>query len=145
MTVVRVRAKVPVDGANVAARGFVWWAPNRSRIVPGSGSEASSIILPAEFKAALTAGGVDVTVDPTGPGWAWCVLEAFQGFPSRRRYFAVPNVESIDYTDLVEIDPATLAPAPAADPAWLAPFETLSAGTVTPDPANPGFYLIGAL
>ena len=143
MTVVRVNAQVPVDGALAPARGFLWWAPNARRVVPGVGGAPSAIILPAEFKAPLVAGAVDVTVDPTGLGWVWCVLEAFTGLPSKRRYFAVPDVPSIDYADLVEIDPASLAPEPAAAPAWLAPFETLSAGTVTPDPENPGFYLIG--
>lgn len=144
MTVVRVNAKVPVDGALAPARGFLWWSPTARRVVPAGGGEPATIILPAQIKAPLVAGAVDITVEPTTNAWVWCVLEAFTGFPSRRRYFAVPTAASVDYADLVEIDLASLAPVATADPAWLEPFETLSAGTVTPDPANPGFYLIGA-
>lgn len=144
MTVVRVKVQVPADGAPVAARGFLRWVPTARRVIPAAGGEPAVIVLPAEFKAALTDGAGDVDVEPTTSAWVWCVVEVFTGTPARRRYFAVPDETTVDYADLVEIDPTSLDPAPSTDPAWLAPFETLSAGIVTPDPANPGFYLIGA-
>lgn len=144
MTVVRVLVQTPVDGGVAAAVGSLRWTPTARRVVPAEGLLPAAVVLPASFTAALTAGAVDVDVEPTAAGWVWSVVESFIGSPARRRYFQVPNVASIDYADLVEIDPATLAPEPSPDPAWLAPLNELSAGTVTPDPDNPGFYLIGA-
>jgi hypothetical protein len=102
------------------------------------------VVLPAGFSVTLTEGAVDVDVEPSADGWVWAVVESFTGSPARRRYFAVPDVGSVDYADLVEIDPDTLAPEPSPYPAWLEPLNEVRAGTVTPDPDNPGFYLIGA-
>jgi hypothetical protein len=144
MTVVRVRVDVPADGGDVPAAGSLAWKPTAPRVRPGVGAEADSLVLPSAFVTELVEGAADVEVDPTTDSWVWSVVESFAGVPVRRRYFAVPDVASVDYTDLVAIDPLSLLPAPSADPAWLASFESLSAGVVTADPDNPGFYLIGA-
>lgn len=144
MTVIRVRVDTPVDGGEMPADGSLKWRPTSHRVKPGVDGAPSAVVLPASFVAAVTAGSLDVEVEPSTNAWLWCVVEVFRGIPDRRRYFAVPDAASVDYTDLVEIDPTSLAPAPSADPAWLAPFNALSEGTVTPDPGNPGFYLIGA-
>lgn len=144
MTVVRVLVQTPVDGGVEAAVGSLRWTPTARRVVPAAGLLPAAVVLPASFTAALADGAVDVDVEPNVAGWVWSVVESFIGSPARRRYFQVPNVSSIDYADLTEIDPDTLSPEPSTDPAWLASVNELSAGTVTPDPANPGYYLIGA-
>jgi hypothetical protein len=102
------------------------------------------VVLPKPFTVTLVAGSASVDVEPSTGAWVWSVVEAIEGTPSRRRYLAVPDQSSVDYADLAEIDPDTLSPAPSPDPAWAAPLAELAAGTVTPDPDHPGFYLIGA-
>lgn len=148
MTTVRVLVQTPVDGGVAAAVGSLRWTPTARRVVPAAGAVPAAVVLPAGFTATLTAGAVDVDVEPSTNAWVWSVVESFIGSPARRRYFTVPDVESVDYADLVEIDPATLDPEPSLDPAWNAPLTELdtrlSAGVITPDPDDPGFFLIGA-
>lgn len=148
MTVVRVLVQTPTDGGVTAAVGSLRWTPTARRVVPAAGLLPAAVVLPASFTATLTEGAVDVEVEPSTNAWVWSVVESFIGSPARRRYFSVSNVASVDYADLVDIDPATLAPEPSADPAWSAPLTELdtrlSAGVITPDPDDPGFFLIGA-
>jgi hypothetical protein len=148
MTIVRMNVLVPANGADVPAAGSVRWQPTARRVVPSGGSEAAALVLPASFTATLAAGVAEVDVEPSTGVWVWSVVENFVSVPARRRYLAVPDAESVDYTDLVEIDPETLDPEPSADPAWSAPLTELdtrlSAGVITPDPDDPGFFLIGA-
>jgi len=105
--------------------------------------EGGAVVLPVEFAVLLVAGAADVEVEPSTPAWVWYVTEYFDGVPAKQRAFAVPDMATVEYTDLVEIDPDTLTPAPSPNPAWLAPLNTVAAGAVTPDPDHPGFYLIG--
>jgi hypothetical protein len=122
MTVVNIKVQVPVNGALVPAEGSLRWEPSGRRIgVDGA------LILPKGFPVQLVTGEADVDVDPSGDLWVWSVTEFFDGQVPRRRYFAVPESGPVNYTDLVEMDPATLD----------------AALTVTPDPDNPGLYLIG--
>jgi len=148
VTVVRVSVQAPADGALVPSLGLLIWAPTARRVVPAAGGAPAAIVLPAEFRVPLVAGVADVEVEPTTLEWVWTVMEVFSGVPAKRKYFTVPDVATVDYTDLVEIDPATLSPVTPASPAWVAPFTELdtrlSAGVLTPDPDYPGFYLIGA-
>lgn len=144
MTLVRVLIKSPVDGATVPASGELHWRPTSRRVIPSDGVQPAAIVLPDSFTVPLSAGAATVDVEPTPGEWLWSVIEAFDGSAPKRKYLAVPDVESVDYADLSEIDPGTLSPAPALNPAWLAPLNEVRAGTVTPDPDHPGFYLIGA-
>lgn len=144
MTIVRVLVQTPADGVPEPATGELRWQPTARRVIPSDGLLPAAIVLPAPFDVPLTAGAADVAVEPSTGAWVWTVVESFVGAPSRRRYLAVPDVTTVDYADLVEIDPSTLSPVPSPDPAWVAPLNELAAGTVTPDPDHPGFYLIGA-
>lgn len=144
MTIVHVLILTPIDGTTGPAKGELRWQPTARRIIPADGLLPAAIVLPAPFDVPLIAGAADVSVEPSTGAWVWTVVESFIGAPSRRRYLAVPDVATVDYADLVEIDPSTLSPVPSPDPAWLAPLNELAAGTITPDPDHPGFYLIGA-
>jgi hypothetical protein len=55
------------------------------------------------------------------------VSELFIGHPVKYKHLSVPAEGPVNYTDLIEVDPGTLEPA----------------FNVSPDPDNPGFYLIG--
>ena len=123
MTVVNVSVNVPVNGALVPAAGSMRWEPSSRRIGPDG-----ALILPASFPVQLALGTASVDLDPSTDQWSWCVTELFVGQPSRRRYVTVPAAGPVNYTDLIEVDPISLEPALA----------------VSPDPDNPGLYLIGA-
>ncbi len=139
MTLLNIELTTPAaDGTLTAARGVLRFTPTQRRTVDGV------TVLPSPFAEHLELGIAAVELEPTTLAWVWRIDEYVSGSPARTIYAAIPDQESILYTALIPIDPATLAPAPSTDPAWLAPFEELSAGTVTPDSDNPGFYLIGA-
>ena len=140
MTTVRIEMLLPLaDGTLAPASGLLRFKPTQRREVDGA------TVLPAAFQVALVAGAAVVDLEPTDATWVWRVDEFFAGIPGRTIYAAIPDTAELSYTDLVAIDPATLAPTPALEPAWAAPIAELAARlTVTPDAANPGFYLIGA-
>ena len=121
MTVVEVEVRVPSSGGSVPAGGSLRWQPSGRRVAGGV------LLLPKDFTAVLVDGVVTVDVGPTDETWAWCVVEQFTGLPARRRYFAVPETGPVKYTDLMEVSPDS--------------FDTPL--SVSPDPENPGFYLIG--
>jgi hypothetical protein len=98
------------------------WQPSGRRV----GADGA-LILPEGFPVALVAGTAVVDVEPSTDIWVWKVTEFFSGQFPRSRYLAVPDTGPVNYTDLVEVDPVTLD----------------AALTVTPDPDNPGLYLIG--
>jgi hypothetical protein len=146
MTIVHVvMAQPAADGVMVPATGVMRFTPTARRVIVGT---PDTVVLPASFQVNLLDGVADVLLAPTDLAWVWRIDEHVSGTKARTIYAAVPDVAAVDYTDLVPIDPETLAPEPSPNPAWLAPFtdlETrLDAGTVTPDPDHPGFYLIGA-
>lgn len=143
MTLVHFDLTTPTaDGSLMPAKGVIRFTPTSRRVVD------DITVLPVPFQVPLVLGMADVELEPTSLAWVWQIDEHISGSRARTIYATVPDVLEVDYTDLVPIDPDTLTPLPSPDPAWLAPFtelETrLDAGTVTPDPDNPGFYLIGA-
>lgn len=123
MTVVNIQVHVPANGSLVPAAGSMRWEPSTRRTGAGG-----ALVLPAGFPIQLVMGAASVDLDPSTDQWSWCVTELFVGQPSRRRYLTVPATGPVNYTDLIEVDPISLEPALA----------------VSPDPDNPGFYLIGA-
>jgi hypothetical protein len=124
VTVVNIKVNAPVSGADVPARGELRWEPSRRRL----GADGA-LVLPKGFPVKLVAGAATVDVEPSTNTWAWIVTEFFVGQPAKRRLLAVPATGPVNYTDLLEVDPATLDVA------------TLN---VSPDPDHPGLYLIGA-
>lgn len=130
------------DGTRIPARGALRFVPTARREVAGE------VVLPISFTAPLVDGVAVVDLEPTDPEWAWRIDEHVTGAVARTIWAAVPDVPQIDYTDLVELDPKTLAPTAEPTAAWAAALTEadtrLSAGTLTPDPDDPGFFLIGA-
>ena len=95
------------------------------------------VVLAVAFPVALVAGEATV---PLEPGYWWVREGMIGGRP--RRLVLVPDVVSVDYGDLVEVDPATLDPAAEPEAAWWAAWAAMAAGTyLAPDPAHPGLYL----
>jgi len=123
VTIVNIKVQVPSNGSPASAEGVLRWEPSGRRI----GADGT-LILPAPFAVPLVNGAAAVNVDPSTEAWAWRVTEFFEGQFPKTRIFAVPDIGPVNYTDLLEVDPTTL------DLAF----------NVSPDPDNPGFYLIGA-
>jgi hypothetical protein len=123
VTVVNIKVQVPGNGTTATAEGVLRWEPSGRRI----GTDGA-LILPAPVAVPLVGGSASVNLDPSTDAWAWRVTEFFEGQFPKSRYFAVPDGGPFNYTDLVEVDPATID----------------IALSVSPDPDNPGFYLIGA-
>jgi hypothetical protein len=118
MTVVNIKVQVPGNGADVPAAGSLRWEPTARSVGPDG-----ALVLDDSFLAPLALGEAVVDVEPA----VWRVSEFFLGHPAKYKYLSVPSEGPVNYTDLLEVDPVTLDPAL----------------NVSPDPENPGFYLIG--
>lgn len=116
MTVVHIDLRGP-DG--VPATGSILLSPTLRRHIE-EGME-DFIILPSSFIVQLTDGKVDVELDPTGPDWAWSIIERAK--TGIRRYVVVPDVTEVNYGDLIDVDPSTLDPSATPEAAWWAAIE----------------------
>jgi hypothetical protein len=125
------------DGSFSPARGFLTFTPTARRKIAGA---LAKVVLPEPVKVALSESATDVTLAATGAGWAWRVDE-YVSPPWQTFYVSIPDVEAVDYADLPRLDPSTLEPGPALNPAWVlsqnmalaATPEVLMVGTITRD------------
>jgi len=97
------------------------------------------LVLPVPFHEKIGAGGVtDVELAPTGVEWAWRVYVQVHGVSAYSEYVAVPDVEAMDFTDLIRVDPATLDPTAAPEAAWWAALNQAQLGVqAIVDPDDP--------
>jgi hypothetical protein len=154
VTTIRLGVLHPT-GATDDARslGVLEFVATARRVVDGD------VVLPAPFSVTLSA-TEDVTRElaPTTSEWVWKVLERVTGGANGWRYLAVPDsLTPLDYAALAEVDLATLDPVAVPEAAWWAALAgrflvadlahpglySISSGPLTPDPANPGLYLMG--
>jgi hypothetical protein len=143
MTTVHIDFRIPAaDGSLTPATGHLRFTPTQRRTASGA------TVLAVSFQKLLVDGTADVVLAPTDDSWAWRIEEMISAAPNRTIYAAVPDAETLAYADLVPLDPLTMSPSPGLAPAWAEPIaemdSRLSAGTITPDPDDPGFFLIGA-
>jgi hypothetical protein len=119
MTIVNFRRSAPqADGSTVPAEGFFRFTPSRPRTIVGT---PDNVITTRPFTEDLVDGLVTVDLAPTATGSAWAVLESIDGVTDQRYSVLVPDsAEPVDDTDLVRVDPGTLAPAAVPEPAWWA-------------------------
>lgn len=125
------------NGSFSPARGFLTFTPTARRTITDA---LSKVVLPSPVKVALSETSTDVTLAPTDAGWAWRVDE-YVSPPWQTFYVSVPDVAELDYADLTRLDPSTLEPGPALNPAWVlsqnmalaATPEVLMVGTITRD------------
>jgi len=126
MTQIRFKYAKPSAAGNVPLSGTITCAPTRKRTIEG---EPDTVVLPVPFTVELPATGtVTVNLDPTAPDWAWRVTVVITGASRTTEYVTVPNTAGEDYPDLVRVDPDTLAPDAAPEPAWWAALDALPAG-----------------
>ena len=101
------------------------------------------LLLPTSMPPVRLVGGEALLhLAPTGAGWCWQIIERTPR--GKTRYVLVPDsVATLDYADLVDLDPTTLDPTAEPDAAWWAAWNAMAAGTyLVPDPAHPGGYLM---
>lgn len=118
MTLVKVLiTQYNAQGSKVGATGQLTFTPTRSQIIPG---DTNNLVLPTGFAVPLVDGAANVHVDPSTNEWVWKVSTFIKGSPAiPDKHVTVPDVSSINYTDLAEVDPATFEPVPQEpDPIW---------------------------
>ena len=76
------------------------------------------LLLPASMPPVRLVGGEALLhLAPTGAGWCWQIIERTPR--GKTRYVLVPDsVAVLDYADLVDVDPATLAATAEPEAAW---------------------------
>lgn len=146
MPVVRFVRSTPLpDGGLGPASGRFRFRQSRARVIPGSPDVTVTV---EPFEVVLLGGAADVTLAPTGPGWAWRVDESVDGVKDLTYFVAVPDVPGpLDDADLVRVTPGSLSPIAAPEAAWWAEFrrlEAAAAGGFTVDPSDPDVLLITA-
>lgn len=133
MVDVRVRLTRPdvATGLDVGTTGSVEATPTRRRHIDAPDEDAvDRIILPSSSRETLVDGECTLVLDPTGPDWCWKIVERVPD--GVVRYVVVPDVEAVDYGDLVDVDPATLDPAAEPEAAWWVALQDVAAGAVDP-------------
>lgn len=147
MTILEIVLTVPAaDGAQLPAQGVLRFTPTRRRTLNGT------IVLPKPFQVSLLLGTAHVDLAANDATWVWRIDEHVSGTPARTIYANIPDAISVLYTDLVSIDPATLAPTAAPDAAWTVRVDALETAladavaspALTADPVYAGLYQIGA-
>ena len=99
------------------------------------------LLLPAGFTVRLVAGEALLHLAPTGAGWCWQIIERTPR--GKTRYVLVPDSPTVvDYADLVDVDPLTLAATAEPEAAWWAIVESLPLPAFRPDPDNDGALLV---
>ena len=86
------------------------------------------LLLPTSMPPVRLVGGEALLhLAPTGAGWCWQIIERTPR--GKTRYVLVPgSVATIDYADLVDVDPATLDPTAEPEAAWWAALELAALG-----------------
>ena len=86
------------------------------------------LLLPASMPPVRLVGGETLLhLAPTGAGWCWRIIERTPH--GKTRYVLVPDsVATLDYADLVDVDPLTLDPTAEPEAAWWAALELAALG-----------------
>lgn len=114
MTKVLIDLRRSVSSGVAPTTGLVAFNPTHRR------EEDGHVVTEAGFDVRLVEGTALVTLEPTGPEWCWRAVEHTPGLDQTYiRYVAVPDSDSVvNYTDLIDVDPATLDPVAEPEAAW---------------------------
>jgi hypothetical protein len=119
-----LRTVPAADGTRRPASGFFIWTPTRRRVIPG---DIDEVVEAVSFVVELVDGKFEIDPAPTGNTWVWRVDEKIEGIRNRTVYLAVPLNGPVDYTDLVEVSPASMTPVAEPTNLWYAYVDELSA------------------
>ena len=93
----------------------------------------ANIILPVTQTHVILTSGGSLVLEPTGTSWCWKLDISVPGKYAYTVHVVVPDVTSIDFDELDQVDPDTLTSVP--EPAWWA---ALAAGLHSATPGPPG-------
>lgn len=97
-----------------------------------------TIHLPVPRLIRASTNTVTGTLEPSGPGWCWRIDYA-PTMGGGQRFVAVPNVPGpIQFSDLVDVDPETLAPSSSPTAEWWAQVSSLDARLQAVEAASGG-------
>lgn len=125
MTQVHIDIRKPsITGVDEPMLVGMVWAPTAVRVVD------DTLVIPESFSVTLNHADATVTVAPSQlPDWVWRVryIANSENFD---RYLLVPDSPTVvEFTDLVEVDPATLDPAAQPEAAWWVALSSVSSPT----------------
>lgn len=104
MTTVNIKLSIPTETGSIPAVGAIIEFHPSYRI-----EIDNNVILPQPFNVELDINGEAVVeLEPTTAYFCWRIREMMHG--GENFYVAVDNVVSVNYTDLVRVDPATITP-----------------------------------
>lgn len=114
------------DHSQYGSAGFVTVTPLTVMI------DGDVVTLPKLYKRRYNRDPFSIDLKPTSLGQAWrIIITADHNDQKIDGCYKIPDVEEINFTDLVEVDPATLEPDAEPDPEWWAAAKaTVTGGTV---------------
>lgn len=106
MATIHIKLANAVDGGTSPCEGKVRFIPIRRY------NRGDTVIVPKPFEVALADGEANATIIDTDAMGCWAVTE-LPGTPQEyTRYVQVPTTsETLEYTDLIDVNPTTLLPA----------------------------------
>ncbi len=106
MATIHIKLANAVDGGTSPCEGKVRFIPIRRY------NRGDTVIVPKPFEVTLADGEANATIIDTDAMGCWAVTE-LPGTPQEyTRYVQVPTTsETIEYTDLIDVNPTTLLPA----------------------------------
>jgi len=138
VTTITLRTMADAFGGVVPAAATLVATPSRIRV------DGQDVTFPRELAVMIRAGVPDAPINlaPSGAGWAWyLLLTDLETGQEIRRLVAVPNAPTVEWGDLVDVDPETLDPAAVPEAAWWAVVD----GLVVHYYLREDFHLIGVL
>jgi len=113
MTIVNISIRKPASAGSVGVSGKLLWVPTKRLLV------GEDVVLPMPFEVSLVDGTAAVDPIPNEPTWAWRVTEVIDTQAKHTRFVSVPAAGPVSYSDLVDVNPASLEPTALPDPMWL--------------------------
>lgn len=106
MATIHIKLANAVDGGTSPCEGKVRFIPIRRY------NRGDTVIVPKPFEVTLADGEANATIIDTDAMGCWAVTE-LPGTPQEyTRYVQVPTTsETLEYTDLIDVNPSTLLPA----------------------------------
>lgn len=106
MATIHIKLEHPTDGGTTPCNGTIRFTPIHRY------NRGNTVIVPKPFETDLTNGEANVNVIESDHTGCWAITE-LPGTPQEHtRYVQIPTTsETIEYTDLIDVNPSTLLPA----------------------------------
>lgn len=99
-----------------AASGYIEFVPSRRLEIT---TPNKFVLLPQPVGVELVAGQATVNLRATDGSWAWIVYERVPG-GQKRAFTLISSGTTLEYTDMVWVDPSSFELTPTSEAAWVA-------------------------